>query len=339
MTCAHQLSFLARCLIKRARLNQRLFSGFSSRLNFHISIIRMKNITYFGASVTQQAEGYARVLMKLLPNYNHKIYAYGSQHICDAGICYLNDCLADSPNLIFVDWFSTGYIQEKNLDHVILCINTLVNKFLSVNAFPIFLLLPQPKNMAKLYEPIKSHLESLNVRYIDLESLVGFSPEYVRDDIHTTVKGSIAYGRAIYGALIQDRILDISKLKDPGKTDLSDIKKASLNIQIHDHLIVSGSSNVIGFSQTIGPFSGYVLVNNKVVQIWDRWCHYERDAIRMGFVLDGEVEVRVLQYEFDRSDCEHQIMWPERRKLVVRDVFFTGSNFRAERADWRDVRA
>lgn len=64
-------------------------------------------VSFFGASVTQQTNGYVDVFANLCNDkFDVKKYGYGSMHIYDAGICFINNVINDKPNYCFIDWFS-----------------------------------------------------------------------------------------------------------------------------------------------------------------------------------------------------------------------------------------
>lgn len=68
-------------------------------------------IAFFGASVTQQKNGYARKLTKKLCQ-KENIFGYGGCHLKNAGIIFINKVLEIKPTICFIEWFSTGTITS-----------------------------------------------------------------------------------------------------------------------------------------------------------------------------------------------------------------------------------
>ena len=71
-----------------------------------------KNISFFGASVTQQNDGYVEYFKNkndIIQNYNVEKYGYGSMHLKDAGIIYIDKAMSSSPSYCFLDWFNDDF--------------------------------------------------------------------------------------------------------------------------------------------------------------------------------------------------------------------------------------
>ena len=94
--------------------------------------ISNERFAFFGASVTQQKNGYAIQFIKQNKCLNYNIFGYGSRHLNDAGICYIDDVIRSNPSHCFIDWFNTGYISynEDKFDEIKIYINTIVHKLL-----------------------------------------------------------------------------------------------------------------------------------------------------------------------------------------------------------------
>jgi hypothetical protein len=75
------------------------------------------NIVFFGASVTEQTKksGYVPQFKQIVTdnslNFNIIQKGYGSLHLTDAGICKIDHIIENKPNICFIDWFSTHYIE------------------------------------------------------------------------------------------------------------------------------------------------------------------------------------------------------------------------------------
>ena len=103
------------------------------------------NITFFGASITQQSQGYVHYFANLNPQFNIKVFGYGSMHLKDAGICFIDNVLTTDPEYCFIDWFSTAYVDEakENFEEICLYLDTILHKFYSKGVKLVFLTLPE----------------------------------------------------------------------------------------------------------------------------------------------------------------------------------------------------
>ena len=71
----------------------------------------MKNkIAFYGASVTQQANGYWEYFAKLNPNFDVKPFGNGSMHLNDAGICYIDDVINFQHSIIPYVYYGVDYV-------------------------------------------------------------------------------------------------------------------------------------------------------------------------------------------------------------------------------------
>jgi hypothetical protein len=92
-------------------------------------------ISFFGASVTQQQTGYVYEFTKLLLNGNVNKYGYGSMHLKDAGICFIDNALQNKPTYLFIEWFVTGH-TDTCCD---VYLDTIINKCANINCVPVCL--------------------------------------------------------------------------------------------------------------------------------------------------------------------------------------------------------
>src|SRR5574344_2395817 len=93
-------------------------------------INKYSRVAFFGASVTQQNPGYSYETAKLLES-KYKVFGFGGMHLPDAGICFIDKVLKFKPNYVFVDWFSTDYMEQSN--KTLSYIDTLLYKFSKAN--------------------------------------------------------------------------------------------------------------------------------------------------------------------------------------------------------------
>lgn len=94
------------------------------------------SIACFGASVTQQNNGYSDKLSILFKKKINK-FGYGGEHLFPSGMIFIDEVLKTNPNVCFIDWFSTGYLNLDN--NTIDALNTINYKFSKANCKLIFL--------------------------------------------------------------------------------------------------------------------------------------------------------------------------------------------------------
>ncbi|NDB86469.1 MAG: hypothetical protein EB127_27795, partial [Alphaproteobacteria bacterium] len=172
--------------------------------------IDYKRFAFFGASLTRQKVSYADRLMLMLGDKEYKKFGYGSMHIEDAGICFLDEVISYNPDICFVDWFSTGNTQTTEKTRMSL--DCILYKILSNNIKPVFLLFPR-KDMndsrTKLYKFVIDYCDTYNVSIINVYELFIKkyrleSNEILRDYVHTTETGSQYYAEEISKCLFND---------------------------------------------------------------------------------------------------------------------------------------
>lgn len=286
-------------------------------------------ITFFGASVTQQKTGYAVRLKELLDN-EIKIFGFGSMHIKDAGICFIDEVLQYTPEFCFIDWFSTGYkvISEDTIEYL----NTIAYKFSdnSCKLIFLFLLRKEHEERIEFYNFIKKYLEDNNLFYIDMNNYFSFSEDLIRDSVHTTDFGSVEYANIIYKEFTENKAKIIIPDHIP-KTKYVDIKKLEVGKTVGNHIIIGGVSNnytIITFFLKIGPYSGIVTVNSNYHNVWDQWCNYERNNCKLNHIepdKDGIINIKIKQDNFDTSSCKKMTTFGnKRKKLIINSIFYIG---------------
>ena len=156
----------------------------------------MKRIAAFGASVTQQENGYVDQLAKKLGS-NIKKFGYGGMHLPDAGICFIDTVCNYKPDIVFIDWFSTDYMQQS--DRTLQCIDTILYKFSLIKCIVVFLIFPERRTDGRqqekesFYDFCRKALKERNAYFIDISSKFENSDlsNILRDSIHTTVQGGV----------------------------------------------------------------------------------------------------------------------------------------------------
>lgn len=279
-------------------------------------------LAFFGASVTGQKGGYVDRFRALdvIQKFDTSKYGYGSLHIKDAGMCFIEDILSGSPDYCFIDWFSTGYIPSES--ELIVYLDTFRDKFINNNCQIIFLFFSgSEQHMSDkridMYSQVIAYAEKYNIPYIDLREPVKNLPveELYRDSVHTLELGSKIYGEFIYQTFLE-KILPFNSLNfsDITKTKYSNIQKIPIGSKgIYEEISITGNAEIIGLSQNIGPYSGILNINadgNESKQsLWDCWCYYEREVLKIEKKFQNKLLIKVSQEDFDRSSAKQQVDW------------------------------
>jgi hypothetical protein len=249
----------------------------------------MKNILFYGASVTHQTgkTGYYENLVS--NNFNFYRMSYPSSQFYNAGFYNIPRIieLVERPDIVFFEWSTTGE-NEFNL----LKLEYLIRQ-LSYNQINlVFLLLPK-KDTFQIDRKCDIQLHKLsldfNIPILDLRGLLtAHAPDEIfRDGVHTTEKGAKLYSSCILEFLDSNIVESHDALKFDGRIDFNikifDINKVVTESQL---LILnfSAASNYseIAISHSIGPFSPVIeYISDGVVigskSIFDTWCYYQRD--------------------------------------------------------------
>lgn len=280
-------------------------------------------LAFFGASVTGQKGGYVDCFRALdsIQKFNISKYGYGSLHIKDAGMCFIDDVLSDNPDYCFIDWFSTGYIPSES--ELTVYLDTFRDKFINNNCQIIFLFLSgSEEHMShkriNMYNQAVIYAEKYNITYIDVREHVKNLPaeELYRDSVHTLEFGSKIYGEFIYQTFLE-KILPFNSLNfsDMIKTKYSNIQKIPIGSKgIYEEISITGNAEIIGLYQNVGPYSGTVeLIVDDIEKstqcLWDCWCYYERQVLKISKKFQNKILIKVSQEDFDRSSAKQQVDW------------------------------
>jgi hypothetical protein len=294
----------------------------------------MKNrISFFGASVTQQHNGYWKYFKDSNQNFNVNSYGFGARHLSDAGVCYIDEVLSSNPEYCFIDWFSTGYIKynEDKFDEIQEYVDTIINKFYKNNVKLIFLIFPDKTvDKTEIYKKLNNYLTNLKIPVLDLsECFEKNINEILRDGIHTTDYGANQYSEKISEFFFNEIYNKHEIPKNyPKETKFCNIKKIEFNKIIKNRLVLEGPSEIIGMSQIVGPYTGLIDIDGVIFNNWDRWCYYEREMVNLKFKVNKNTIIKVLQDDFDRSLCEHNINWNIDKFLKIIDIFYVGENLK-----------
>jgi len=288
------------------------------------------NVAFFGASITQQQNGYWHHFGLKNPKLNIKSFGYGSMHLNDAGITYIDDVLKFDPEYCFIDWFSTGYIKynEDKFDEIKEYIDTIIHKFYKNNCKLIFLTFPDKTvDKTEIYVKINSYLKSLAISFLDISNTFGNNiNQILRDGIHTTPYGSEEYARLINDYFHNTKITIPSTY--PEENRYCTIKKLEINSIVNNFIKLSGPCEVIGISQVIGPYTGLLDIDGNIINNWDRWCYYERNMVNLRFKVNQETYIKILQDDFDKSLCEHHTNWGVNKCLKLQTIYYISGDLK-----------
>ena len=281
------------------------------------------NISFFGASVTGQKTGYVHHFKNHAESdkydFNITIHGYGSMHIKDAGMCFIDSVLEDNPNYCLIDWFSTAYIPSESELKVYL--DTFRFKLIP-HCQIVFLLLGGSEShmsdkRADMYKQVIEYSVENEIPYIEVhEHVRQFSTlDLYRDSVHTLDFGSKLYGDFIYKSFIENTLPKQDRnYSNIRKTKYSEIKKIILSEEIiYDQASIVGNAEIVGLHQNIGPYSGILNINadgNESKQnLWDCWCYYERKVLKIAKKFQNKLLIKVSQEDFDRSSAKQQVDW------------------------------
>lgn len=292
-------------------------------------------ITFYGASVTAQKKGYV-ARFKLNSNNDIKIIqkGYGSMHIQDAGICYLDNVISDKPDICFIDWFSTQFKGNKEL--FLPYLNTIIKKLTDNKIKLVFLYLPKQtfeESRGIMYEESQNYLKELDIPFIDIKYNIEKNniklDEILRDTIHTNEKGGDIYGDIVYEWFIKN--VDNLKLcnSDIPQNEYYNIKYKILDspIIINNKYEIKGDVSYIRFLIDKSPHNGIILLNNKRYNSWDQWCYYTRKSLILLPSFKNKLLIEITNEDFDKSECKiTDFEWEKyEKKLIIYEIFYIGN--------------
>lgn len=281
-------------------------------------------IAFFGASVTRQNTGYVYHFKNLdkLERFEVSSFAYGSMHMKDAGVCFIDEVLKINPEYCFLDWFSTAYIPRA--PELLTFLDNFRYRFLTNNCQIIFLLFGgSKKHMSAdrllMFDLVRAYAAKHLIPIIDVfhyQTSHGLDPSSLfRDVVHTTDLGSQSAGAYVFSEFCE-KILGNSKINELNliKNEWFEVKKLFIEkALIAESLRIKGSAKLIGIYQKIGPFSGLVEVitdgRKSKLNLWDRWCFYERETLKISINFQKEVTLLISQEDFDRSSKKGDADW------------------------------
>jgi len=295
-------------------------------------------ISIFGASVTQQKNGYAKQLRKFLSD-KVEIHGYGGMHLNDAGICFLEEASNNKPEYCLIDWFTTGYNICTPETEIL--IEAILYHFNTRNCKIIFLFLPfkDDPNKECFYLYCQSILDKRSIAYIDILKQIEISgiENFLRDSVHTTDFGSLLYAKLIGENFIKLKN-GLTTNTNHKKTKYNNVCSLKVMKEFSKQLLLIGNCEIIGLLLTIGPHSGKLQVSgtgtNNIINTWDRWCHYPRLHFTLATLIQGNLSIQVLQDPFDTSSCKADIDFSKiPKKIIVHRIYYIGEGITIKNAN------
>ena len=306
-----------------------LSASFLYATETNIQYSENSRIVFFGASVTQQKEpgGYVGEFKKLHnPDLVHQ-FGYGGMQIVNAGICFIGEVLEKKPDILVLDWSLTGGGPKFEM-----AVKTVIQKAQNAGAHVFFIHFPRVDGITALAEKeIERLAPALNYSIFDLRTW--FPPdllrEGLRDNCHTNAIGAKLYAEAIKAFLTSTEL----RLPKPiiERLPFDKIERYPVKKDVYNTLKFHLTGQLIGLYQGIGRFSNVISVqieDSKECKhsIWDQWCHFERDTIKVSTEpVDSDITISVLNEEIDRHLCKFQVDWAQYKpKLVLHSIMYIG---------------
>lgn len=296
---------------------------------------KKKRIVFFGASVTQQKHGYVDEFAKL--NHKAKVIkrGYGGMHLNDAGICFIDDILKLKPDICFIDWFSTAYIDRDGEAKIYL--QTILQKLSLIRCRVVFLFFPYLgcEGKIRFYEEMKEYLNECKREMVLVDEQVPKEKwqDLLRDTIHTTQLGSRRYAEIINDYLqLETGETDASEIL--GSTKYSEIKKMKVKRAFRKNVMLRSDKicYVVGTLNFIGRHSGVIEIRKAggmvKENLWDQWCYYIRRHFNLTLLIDEPTEIVISDETFDTSLCNKSVDLEVKKKLVVDSVYYIGDELK-----------
>jgi lysophospholipase L1-like esterase len=312
-------------------------------------------IAYMGASVTAQKDGYRPRLHQLLQRRfgrDHVMVNAGTGAIGSIGGLFLMDrlVLRHQPDLCFVEYATTDATGTTPPGLVGPALEEIVLRLRDAGCEPCLLLLPRAEG-EQGHEAYREVAERHGVPLLDVAA--SLSPSdltdwVLRDVVHTTPSGADAIARTIADSLDAALAPTGAALGAPGRIHDRSFGGATLVPASLEHLREPGGGSrglfrlslpyveigpdgvfeptfdgeLVGMVVVVGPQSGIVAIGDREVNLFDRWCHYERLSTVVfdpGLRPGSPLTMRITDLEVDRSVCPVPVadLGPEGKRLKV----------------------
>ncbi len=317
------------------------------------------NILFFGASVTEQLEGYFKFIKENILFHSHSIdrYSFGGCHLDDAGFFNVGKLRGLNPDIVIFEWNTTArkiYDQDR--------VNYIFDQVVEMRALPVILILPHEGNinvdreserqMIKLANDYGYPLIDIRKEIISRYAL----NELLRDGVHTNLLGGEIFGSTIainmLSILSEPRCLrDITKMNsDHFKIDEFVFGKSGMEIKKQITFVVHLKSKKWGLClyHEIGPFSPVAKISinkqfNKKLSFWDPYCHYSRmhytsllSSAELDSISEGSFELKIsISSELpDYSICRRgDVIFDMDRKIKAHIFYCYGLELEVE--EWK----
>ena len=295
----------------------------------------MTKIAFYGASVTQQRNGYVKYFAKLSTAKVLKL-GFGGMQLSDAGICFIDKVVEIHPDICFIDWFSTWYMNQDG--KFSLYLDVIAEKLQKINCRIIFLFFPQNKDLniadwKYFYRTCKNYLTNQELEYVSLDEILSEYPihEILRDRIHTTKKGSRLYAEEIFRYLksVSSSINHVNAKPNIYST----LSVLPVKRSFNKELVLEGDCHIQGFFLKIGPWSGIVdILSGKLSMkenTWDLWCYYGRDHFSFNVPIEGRATFKISDEPFDTSESRDKFDFSKyKKKLVIHEIYYYGGSLK-----------
>lgn len=301
----------------------------------------MKNVIFYGASVTHQSgdSGYFMHVEGKLSKlgWNAARMTYPSSQLSNAGFFNLMNFNAkeDSLDLVVLEWSTTSessYSEKK--------LKVIFEFFLSKKIPILILVLPQRGNYLRP-RLSESQMYDAAVKYktglIDLRALCllhEFS-DLVRDDVHTKDLGALLYASCIENYFKSNDfevVYECSDYEPPIFACLANDLLLKEGEILNFEVASLGPNAEIAIDHIIGPFTPIVEIrssNGNLVErtFFDPWCHYERQNFN-GFLdfenlknLGKEFSISISKKIPDQSILKQPVHYDGERYLKISNIY------------------
>jgi hypothetical protein len=311
-----------------------------------------RRFTFFGASVTAQSppHGYFDLARQAIEAHGGQAtrLAFGSCHLDDAGFHSVHLIEGTGCEVCVLEWNTTGLsrFHPGKLAHVL-------NQLLTRGVHPVFLILPQDRNLGSdrpAEEQLREFADNPAISLIDIRHTFP-GVHLLRDTVHTTPEGAAHYAQAIVAALAElphvtsDAIAAEARRRQ-GSAGLPEVTFRTLEQELvveENHALVIDFVRTEVLSElllwlTLGPDSPILQVTagsfSRRVPVWDAWCHYDRkkivsileDSSHRKTGLRGQLSIHVLPDLPDYSTCRRpEFSYSGVKRLRVQSMLM--SNF------------
>ena len=256
--------------------------------------------------------------------------------LSDAGICFIDKVVEVRPDICFVDWFFTWYMNQDGKFNLYL--DVIAEKLLKIGCRVIFLFFPQNKDLnladwKSFYKTCKNYLKIQGLEYISLDEILSEYPihEILRDGIHTTKKGSRLYAGEIFRYL--KSVCPPLNHANVKPNIYSTLSVLPVKRSFDKELVLEGNCHIQGFFLKIGPWSGIVDISSGKFSMkentWDWWCYYGRNHFSFNLQVDSKAIFTISNEPFDTSNCRNEFDFSKyKKKLVVHEIYYYGGSLK-----------